>query len=43
VIVTGAASPDQRLRLAGTQYAAYWTPQDVLQADAHCRAKHGGQ
>ena len=27
---------------AGAQYAAYWTPQEVLQADAHRRAKQGG-
>ena len=28
--------------VAGAQYAAYWTPQEVLQADAHRRAKQGG-
>src|SRR5271157_4137446 len=27
---------------AGAQYAAYWTPQEVLQADEHRRAKQGG-
>jgi hypothetical protein len=27
---------------AGAQYAAYWTPQEILQADANQRAKRGG-
>ena len=27
---------------AGVQYAAYWTQQEVRQADAHQRAKQGG-
>jgi hypothetical protein len=27
---------------AGTQYAAYWTPQEMLQADSHRRATQGG-
>jgi hypothetical protein len=27
---------------AGIQYAAYWTPQEVLQADGQRRAKRGG-
>ena len=27
---------------AGMQYAAYSTPQEILQADSHRRAKHGG-
>jgi hypothetical protein len=27
---------------AGAQYVAYWTPQEVLQADAQRRAKQGG-
>jgi hypothetical protein len=26
---------------AGAQYAAYWTPQEILQADARRRAKRG--